>query len=471
MMTHEELILGQLLAQPGLLDKVEVPEVLFTTEKLRRTFAAIKQQWEENRDADPMIISEKIGGKNPISYLMELQEGVHLIPTNNFQQHVNLLKKKRLENEFFKESERQRTFSEKGMMTDFTKIGELYSQVQGLEEKTSLEIETLQRLYIRDVPQRKPLIDPILGEKEIIILSGYPKSGKSILSMNIAIRLSQGRDWIGFKVPEPVKILILQQEVSQSLFKDRLSKMIIDKVNSDFLKSISHNIERGILIDTKEGVRKLSREIEDSKPKMIIIDPLIKFHTKKENVAEEMEIVFEALHQLVDSYGVSFLVIHHFAKTTEDRKGGYMQRGSSVISANSDANWQWSFVPRDKYEVTEEDSLRVGELSFEFRNIESIQALILKQSDTLWYERTTVRKKGKLDFHDIRIEIEKAGGRAYQRDIEKKFVPKVCSHRTFVKAVEDGEERAAYDSVTLKEQTGSPKLLFISGGERDKTGN
>ena len=76
-----------------------------------------------------------------------------------------------------------------------------------------------------------------------------------------------------------------------------------------------------------------------------------------------------------------------------------------------------------------------------------------------------------MDYYDILREIEKAGGRAYQRDIEKKFVPDICSHRTFVKAVEEGEEQGAYDSVTLKDQTGSPKILFISEGERGKSGN
>lgn len=469
MQTIEEAVLGRLLQQPEFLDITEIDNSLFKSEKQRRIFNAIKKQWETERNADLMAIKEKSGYE--FSDLISLTEGIHRINPEQFIQHVKKLKQRYLMWELCKESNKIQNSLEKGMEPDSTRIEEIATLIANLNHTEELGIETFKNLIERDIPERRLLIDPILGEREIAIVSGFPKSGKSILSMNLSIRLAQGKDWLGFKIPKPLKTLILQQEVSTPLFKERLLNMISSEKNRDFFENISHNTKRGLLIDTKEGFQSISQAIKSKNPSLVIIDPLIKFHTKKENSAEEMEIVFKQFHRLIDEYGVTFLIIHHFAKAIEDRKGGYQQRGSSVISASSDANWQWSFVPKDKYDIPEEDNLKVGELSFEFRNIESMQPLILKQSDSLWYERTVVRKKGKLDFHDIRIEIEKAGGRAYQRDIEKKFVPDVCSHRTFLKAVEEGEERGAYDSVPLEDQKGSPKLLFISEGERDKIGN
>lgn len=273
MQNIEECILARLLENPELLSLAEIENDLFETEKQRKIFSAIKSLWEREGNVDVMEVSLKTG--YPTSDLFSLSEGVYRIPVKHFIGHVNKLKKKRLMKEVIQESERQRNFLEKGMLPDSTKIEELASQFQSFDESAPLKIETLQNLYTRNIPKRNSLISPIIGENEIIILSGFPKSGKSILSVNIAIRLAQGRNWLGFEIPEPVKILILQQEVSVPLFKDRLSKMAMDEGNPVFLEN---NPVKGVKKFPEEPFRRkrvLSRE-EEKRLFATMIPPYLK---------------------------------------------------------------------------------------------------------------------------------------------------------------------------------------------------
>lgn len=457
-MINEKLILGHLLLQPELIKELDLDIDFFERRENKLIFKELRSA---GKNTDVALFYEKLQGRVKADYISSLMEGIPRSNANNVFYYINIVQAARLKK---KVASLILSGTKTGCL-DNEKIRKYYEEIDRLERPSGSSItETLKNLHERDVPARSLLIDPILGRQEICILSGFPKSGKSVLSLNLAIRLAQGRDWLGFNIPAPAKVLILQQEVAVPLFKDRLELMISEEKEFSFLQNISHNKERGLLLDSGAGLNTISRTIEMEKPDLVILDPLIKFHSKQENRSDEMEEIFKAIQSLVDKYLISFFIIHHFAKSQEDKIGGYMQRGSSVISASSDSNWQWNYLSKEGYKLSDEDFLKAMELSFEFRNTEPICPLILKSNELLWFEEIEPSRKIKAGYRDIYEEVKKAGGSIHRPELEKKFVPEKCSHRTFIKAVQKAEQQGLIDSTTLERSRGSSRVIFLREG-------
>lgn len=457
----DEAIIGRLIDSPNLIETTEMDKTLFESEKHRCIFSAIKKLNKEKQKIDMVEISNITGYK--ISDLLKLTEGLHKIPPENFINHVNGLRKNKLSKDIFKEVEKQRKFQEKRMEVDWIQTKNLLAGFEQLDHGGQrIEIETLKSLYSSDVPKREVLVDPVIGKKEIIVLSGLPKSGKSILALNLAFCLAKGENWLDFAIDNPARVLIFQQEISRESYKERISIMLPSERDLKSLEDISINKERGLTIDTTQGLLAFSKAIESFQPELVIIDPFTDFHSKKENVTEEMSAMFKTLKSVVDKYGITIFIVHHFSKVNpEERQKVYMARGSSVISASPDSIWTLKYLARNKFDnMEDEDFQKTVELSFELRNTNPIRPLTIKRNDRLWYEITEITKRVKIDVDDIIEEIKKAGGEIYQSDLEQKFKDR-GSHRTFIKAIEKAEQSEFVDSSIIEGSPGNSKVLFL----------
>jgi putative DNA primase/helicase len=77
-------------------------------------------------------------------------------------------------------------------------------------------IETLHDLLSKEITPRDSIIgDGLIARKDFDIFSGPQKKGKSLLSLNLAIRVAQGQPWLGFEIESPRRVGIVQQEVSE----------------------------------------------------------------------------------------------------------------------------------------------------------------------------------------------------------------------------------------------------------------
>jgi len=458
----EEAIIGRLIESPNLIETTEMDKTLFENEKHRRIFSAIKKSNEKKQKIDVVEISNITGYK--ISDLLKLTEGLHKIPSENFINHVNRLKKNKSAKEIFKEVEKQRKFQEKGMEVDWAQTKKLFEQVASLDHGGQrIEIETLKSLYSSDVPKREVLVDPVIGKKEIIVLSALPKIGKSILALNLALCLARGENWLNFPINKPTRVIIFQQEISRESYKERISKMFSSEKDLNFLENISINKERGLNFDTAQGRLALSGAIESFQPEFVIIDPFIDFHSKKENATEEMGAMFKTFKSIVDRHGITIFIVHHFSKANpEERSKVYMSRGSSVISASPDSIWTLKYLPKNISDgIEDEDFLKTIELSFELRNANPIKPLTIKRNDQLWYEAIEILSKSKINVDEIIEKIKKAGGKIYLKELEREFNDRV-SHRTFLKAVQKAEQSKFVDSSIIEGSPGNSKVLFLT---------
>jgi hypothetical protein len=465
------VVLGSILMKPQLLESSDLGSSDFPPGRLRETFAAIAELWENDRspEIDPIILSERLGD-GAASFVSELMSGMVRPDPEMFAIRVGELRRRKLSERIVRLAEDLgRTHLKTGAFdpAEFNKLRQLVIEQDELAEskaQTPIAAESLRSLIERETPEIPSLIEPILRSREIIVLSGFPKVGKSIASTNLAIRLATGGLWLGFTIPKPGNTLIFQTENTEALFKERILKMAYGLADDSFLDCISFVKDRGLMLDSKAGFSAISRAIATAgeNVKLVVFDPLIDYHGRKENDAAEMATVFRCLRELTDTHNVAILIIHHFAKLTEGREGGYMARGSGVISASSDGNWQFQRLNRAQYQIGPDEYFRTAELSFESRNCAIMRPKTIRLSDNLWFDECELEKKFKLDQWDIVNAVKEAGGQVPRADLERRVREKTkCAHGTFLSALEEAEQAGLIDEADLPGARGSAKVVML----------
>ena len=205
--------------------------------------------------------------------------------------------------------------------------------------------------------------DGILPHEALLVIIGAPKTRKSFLVYNLATAIAEGRGFACFKIEESYRVLILSAEGGYFSNRDRI-KVITEQIDDEAAERAKIATFCNIKVDGEyEEIKKL---IEEHTPKVLIIDPLIRFHSQDENTAQGMSIVFDKLRQLIEEHHISIILVHHSGKNM--RKGG---RGSSVIEGEYD-----SAITISK-----------TKLKFDLRHAESPSDININFNDeTLWIE-------------------------------------------------------------------------------------
>lgn len=200
------------------------------------------------------------------------------------------------------------------------------------QDGTPLPALTLAEVRKNPKPLPEMIIERgLLINGGVLMIAGAPKAGKSQLSLNLALCLSSGQNWFDFIIPKPVKTLLIQAEVLNPFYEQRLRTM---SENADF--SINEN---NLLITprkqfdllTDEGLATLTTTVQIHKPEVTIIDPLVMYHAIDENDNSGMAKVIGAIRNLTDS--TSFIIIHHARKETSDSPIANMRGASSIAGA------------------------------------------------------------------------------------------------------------------------------------------
>lgn len=181
-----------------------------------------------------------------------------------------------------------------------------------------------------------------------MIIYGRYKSFKSMLSMDLAFALASGTSWLGFD-SSPLggsKVLYLQLELSEPLFRSRLSKTWSFRemlMEGDLQKEVSERnlhfwTQHWLKIDQPQGVAIIDHYLEEIRPDVLIIDPLYKVVTGNLLTVLDMQKLVDALDILIGKYGCSIILISHTRKGVMDMGewGSDDLIGSFVFSAWAD---------------------------------------------------------------------------------------------------------------------------------------
>lgn len=186
------------------------------------------------------------------------------------------------------------------------------------------------------------------------IIAGLPKSYKSLITLDLVVSIASETDFLGH---HPVNrkgagpALVVQQENSQALLRDRLwkittsrgihkGKVVVDphRVTVEFPPAIPLLFYNDFAFDMsmpddREAIEKI---IQDEGIKMVVFDPLyLMIGGADENKAHEMRPILSWLLRLRNLYGCAVIVVHHWGKGTHTRGGkgvgGIRLLGSTTI--------------------------------------------------------------------------------------------------------------------------------------------
>jgi len=182
-------------------------------------------------------------------------------------------------------------------------------------------------------PEIKWLIERLLPEDEVLLISGETGVGKSLLRTQLSILFAKGGgEFLGYKVTG-APVLVVQHENSIAGEWRRIHKLA---------QSIGIYDEKRFLLNqamysvpNAKEAKRLENVVRVSGAKIVIYDCLGTLHTCNENSASEMRAVCEALKKIDRECGTSSIIIHHFRKPSDGRDSSgdkAESRGSSSIS-------------------------------------------------------------------------------------------------------------------------------------------
>jgi len=181
-----------------------------------------------------------------------------------------------------------------------------------------------------------------LAEGHITTFNGEPGSGKSLITIDIAARITAGRDFpVGHNLLSPSKVLLLTEE--EDLAATILPRFLVAEGNPKLLKTLIVN-NGDNMFDIGKHWPLLIRELQGQDYKLIIIDPLIDYTCAKPNQDEEVRPVLRKLFKICQELGVACAGISHLNKKEEQKA---IHRASGARA--------WTAVPRFNFLVGKGD--------------------------------------------------------------------------------------------------------------------
>lgn len=203
--------------------------------------------------------------------------------------------------------------------------------------RQNFQLIPLSHLMAQSFPPVEWLVDGLIPEDAVVLLSGAPASFKTWFALELAKSVTTSKDFLGHFGAKPTNVLILDAESGERQLYDHFTKL---NVNPE--SGIYYHCCNGLYLN-EDFVTKLEAECWDKDIKLIIFDSLVRFHKGDENSAREMSKVFESFAYL-KKRGITSLIICHTRKGNSNQipQGARSDmdaiRGSSDILAACDVH-------------------------------------------------------------------------------------------------------------------------------------
>lgn len=190
---------------------------------------------------------------------------------------------------------------------------------------------------------------------KVTMLTGDPGLGKSFLTLDLAARVSSGRDFHDAPNPMPqgADVLLFSAEDDPAdTIRPRLDAMGADDRRVHIVHGVRSRDEvsgsisvRGFTLD--ENIHDLDRLIEAfGNPTLVIIDPISAYMggVDSHNNAQVRE-VLGRLSAFAGTCGTAVVCVSHLSKASQQVKAVYRQMGSLAFTAAARVVWQVSRLP------------------------------------------------------------------------------------------------------------------------------
>lgn len=200
-----------------------------------------------------------------------------------------------------------------------------------------LNLRSAADLLRAELPERQDVLKDILPTGGLALLAGAPKSGKTLLALQLAIAVASGGTFLG-RATTAGPVVVFSAEGGPQLLRERLEKMAPSPAALANLHLWWPTV-RGLRLDDGADRQGLVEALATVGPRLIILDPLVRFHLGDENSTQEMAALMGCLMEVRNRTGAAILLVHHTRKLGKDARPGSAgeARGSSVLHGEVDA--------------------------------------------------------------------------------------------------------------------------------------
>jgi len=182
------------------------------------------------------------------------------------------------------------------------------------------------------------LIEGLWANEAVGCVGGTPKSGKTWLALEMALAVASGQPCLGrFPVKNPGPVLVYCAEDGPRAVQERVAGLAKAR-GVDFGRLAVGWIDAAaIWLDDAELQKRLALTIAAMKPRLLVLDPLVRLHRGDENSAADIAAVLGYLRRLQREHHVAIALVHHVRKSGASEPGQAL-RGSGDLHAWGDSN-------------------------------------------------------------------------------------------------------------------------------------
>ncbi|MEK7750943.1 MAG: AAA family ATPase [Acidobacteriota bacterium] len=191
----------------------------------------------------------------------------------------------------------------------------------------------------RTGPQTQWLIDGLWSEQAVGILGGEPKCCKSFLALDIAVSVASGAACLRqFPVRRTGPVLLFPAEDSLAIVRQRLEGIACAAHVGFEALPVEVITAPALRLDTPTDRQRLLETVQQLRPLLLILDPLIRLHRVDENDASQIGALLSYLRELQRQFQLAVMLVHHARKDSQASRPGQALRGSSELHGWGDSN-------------------------------------------------------------------------------------------------------------------------------------
>lgn len=184
---------------------------------------------------------------------------------------------------------------------------------------------------------------PLIVKQGITVIASETKVGKTNLWFHAAWALTEGKTLFNIRVPEPVPVLLIELELSESTVHKRLTALKeILGWSDEGLGRFNVWCNRALQLDKRGGQQRLAQIIQSTvpRPQFVIIDSFNAALGGDPDRTEDARRAQHVLHEIQEQFGVAFGLTWELRKPPPGTKPRYSLadlKGNNVIAYDCDA--------------------------------------------------------------------------------------------------------------------------------------
>ena len=182
------------------------------------------------------------------------------------------------------------------------------------------------------------LAEGFVPARPIVAVASGPGEGKTWFGLCLGLSIAAGKPLFGNYATKQTSVLYLDAENPYADMHRRVTALMVGLgLPTNSLPFVYRGDVR-INLRSPDDVARLVELINEERPGVVFIDSLIDFHSADENSAKDMNKVMLALRRIAQDCGVSFVLLHHFRKSSKQAPNDSVTRfkGSVNIAGSID---------------------------------------------------------------------------------------------------------------------------------------